>query len=445
MSSNKKLNIGIDIGATKIVVAGYHENEIKPSILLNVEERRSTIMCVAFIDQRRLLGFAAAAQETAYPEGVIFGRGKFESFERNFNYFYFLLDVKFVLGEDDLPEINPIYFPLQIVHDEAFGAVFKLDYNATTIQILPEQVIAILLKYIRENIVNQFPDCEIGNCVITVPFIYSEAKISAIINACIASGFDHKNVDIINSSLAAAITYYMERYEIHSRETKYVMIFDMGALTIDYTLVSMNGSTLKVELSGGKLNFGGDQFTQVLIDYFLSQLDLEERNILKENKRTMARLRQECEEVKRKLSLCHETIISLPSLNKDGRDIVLPIDQQIFEKKSSTLSDKIITNIVSTLKDSPEINEFIIIGGGARIPFLQEKLKNLFSNSKFLKTLNQDESAAIGAAYYATKLLPFWYNDAKLNDFVIEGYNRKIHEDVSWRLRSFLTVNDNFL
>ena len=33
-------------------------------------------MCIAFIDQRRLLGFAAEAQETAYPEGVIFGRGK---------------------------------------------------------------------------------------------------------------------------------------------------------------------------------------------------------------------------------------------------------------------------------------------------------------------------------------------------------------------------------
>lgn len=96
----KQLNIGIDIGATKIVIAGCFDIESKPSVILDAEENRMTTSCLAFMKNQRLLAFAAETQATAYPEGVIFGRGKFECqiFWREFKLFLLFIRCKTCFG-----------------------------------------------------------------------------------------------------------------------------------------------------------------------------------------------------------------------------------------------------------------------------------------------------------------------------------------------------------
>lgn len=65
--------VGIDIGATKIVIAAS-ENGKKPTIVQDGASRH-TVTCVAFKKLGRFLGFEAEIKATAYPENVIFGKG----------------------------------------------------------------------------------------------------------------------------------------------------------------------------------------------------------------------------------------------------------------------------------------------------------------------------------------------------------------------------------
>lgn len=66
--------LGIDFGATKIVLAVYKEEQVE--IILNDQKGTMTPSCVAFTGKERLFMHSAIYQASANPEGTIFGTGK---------------------------------------------------------------------------------------------------------------------------------------------------------------------------------------------------------------------------------------------------------------------------------------------------------------------------------------------------------------------------------
>uniref|UniRef100_A0A336MNJ5 CSON004340 protein n=1 Tax=Culicoides sonorensis TaxID=179676 RepID=A0A336MNJ5_CULSO len=88
----QQAGIGIDIGASKIVVS-ICKND-KAEIILNQEGGRSSLFCLGFNNKERLFGVAAEGQFTVSPENTIHGR-----------------DVKYVIGSEPSDIYKKVWDP----------------------------------------------------------------------------------------------------------------------------------------------------------------------------------------------------------------------------------------------------------------------------------------------------------------------------------------------
>ena len=81
------------------------------------------------------------------------------------------------------------------------------------------------------------------------------------------------------------------------------------------------------------------------------------------------------------------------------------MERAVFESKSSDLLIH-LTSIIDTVlskakKTNEEIDSIEIIGGGVRIPMVQNKLAEFFNGKEIGAHLNGDESMALGAVFQA--------------------------------------------
>ncbi len=61
--------------------------------------------------------------------------------------------------------------------------------------------------------------------------------------------------------------------------------------------------------------------------------------------------------------------------------------------------------VLKEARQSPaDVTDVILVGGSSRIPYLQDKLKELFSGREPRTGINPDEAVAVGAALYADAL-----------------------------------------
>ena len=89
----------------------------------------------------------------------------------------------------------------------------------------------------------------------------------------------------------------------------------------------------------------------------------------------------------------------------DGIDYHDKISRTVFEEKSESLFDKLVSPIKSFLFDHDlkpeELDGVELIGGGIRIPKLQSMISEVIGNqSKIGQHINGDEAMVLGAAFY---------------------------------------------
>ena len=89
----------------------------------------------------------------------------------------------------------------------------------------------------------------------------------------------------------------------------------------------------------------------------------------------------------------------------DDIDFRVLVERSVFESKCSDLLIH-LTAVIDTVlskakKTKEEINSIEIIGGGVRIPMVQNKLAEFFNGKEIGAHLNGDESMALGAVFQA--------------------------------------------
>lgn len=134
----------------------------------------------------------------------------------------------------------------------------------------------------------------------------------------------------------------------------------------------------------------------------------------------MNKLFNKCHKLKEVLSANKEATLFVEGLI-DGIDFRAPIKRSEFEELSQALLDSITKPIERILeiaqKKINDINVIEIIGGGVRIPKIQEILKAYSNGVEIGSHLNGDEAMALGAAFSAAnnslsfRVRPIWLND----------------------------------
>ena len=142
---------------------------------------------------------------------------------------------------------------------------------------------------------------------------------------------------------------------------------------------------------------------------------------LRRDRQALQRLTEAAEKAKQELSGVLSTPISLPFIatGPDGPlHIETTLDRPTFEALCPDLLDRLLNPVQSALRDSgwaaDEIDDVVLVGGGTRMPMVQQLLRTLVS-SEPCQSVNPDEVVAVGAAVQAG-ILTGELRDLMLND-----------------------------
>lgn len=368
--------IGIDLGTTNSCVGIWRKNNLE--IIPDMFGNRTIPSVVSFTSKFRYIGNEAKKQTELNPE----------------NTFY---EVKRLIGrkyDDETVTNDKEFLSYNIIPDEQNNVMISTSFNKI---LSPEEIssyILLELKHMAETYLNQ----SITKTVVTVPAYFGDAQRQATKDACQIAGLEC--VRIINEPTAASLAYGFDK---RSGDIN-VIIYDLGGGTLDVSLLNISDGIFQVLGSCGNTHMGGADFDNVLMTYSIEQFKkkhkIELNNI---NPLSYQKLKQACENAKKRLSEIKKTTIVVPQFY-DNKDLFIVITKEIFEnicKELFMLCLKPVSDILkSCVIPKEDIDEIVLVGGCTRIPQIRENLKLFFGKDPNI-SLNPDEVVAAGAAIQA--------------------------------------------
>jgi molecular chaperone DnaK len=356
--------IGIDLG-TSNSAAAYMEAG-KPKMIPSAEGTtvvggKAFPSCVAFTKEGQLLvGEPARRQAVANPEATING-------------------AKRKMGTDYKYKIN--------------GKEYA-----------PQQISAFILQKIKKDAEMYFGD-KVEKAVITVPAYFSDAQRQATKDAGSIAGLEV--VRLVNEPTAASFAYGLDKAKGTDQQ---VLVFDMGAGTLDVTIMSFGEGVFEVISTSGDTELGGSDMDEVLINYVIEKFKKEEGIDLSSDKMAMQRIREAVEKAKIELSSTLETEINLPFItaDKEGpKHMLVKITRTKLEELVKPIVDRCRKSIDQAMKDAKlnpsSVEKVILVGGPTRMPIVQKFIENIFGD-KIARGIDPMECVAMGAAIQAAIL-----------------------------------------
>ena len=367
--------IGIDLGTTNSCVAIMDGKS--PKVIENVEGARTTPSMVAFAENNEILvGQSAKRQAVTNPEKTLFA-------------------IKRLIGrrmEDSAVKKDMEILPYKIVSGDNKDAWVQAGEKKYS----PSQISAMILQKMKET-AEKFLGKDVKEAVITVPAYFNDAQRQATKDAGKIAGLEVKR--IINEPTAAALAYGLDK-----KKAGTVAVYDLGGGTFDISVLEMGDGVFEVKATNGDTKLGGEDFDNVLIDYFATEFKKEQSIDLKNDKLALQRLKEAAEKAKIELSTAPQTEVNLPFITADAsgpKHLNIKLSRSKFESLVSDLIEKTIEPCKQAIKDAGlsagEINDVILVGGMTRMPKVIEAVKNYFGKEPN-RGVNPDEVVALGAA-----------------------------------------------
>ena len=427
MEKYENFPIGIDLGTSFSCIGVYRNAAVE--IIPNEKGERTTPSIVSFLDKDIYVGEQAEYKRLKNPKNKIYA-------------------IKRIIGRDFSDEeiqqdINNFCFSVKNKDGK-----LKIEVESNGIkEYSPEEISAKILSKLKRS-AEQFLGQEIKKVVITVPAYFTERQKQATKNAGEIAGLNV--IKIINEPTAAALAYgfgkcqnYTNRKMLerkitfdgfpintcrsnilsqsNEKETKNLLIFDLGGGTLDVTLLELEKGDITIKSHSGIMHLGGEDFDKILVDYCIKHfqsktaIDLNDKNLIS----SKIRLKEHCEKAKKNLSYKSEVEIEIESLAKN-KDFYLKITREQFEELCKEKFDLCKSPIIDVLTESKinanEVDEIILVGGSTRIPKIQSILRELFGNKELNNKLNPDEAVAYGATIEAAMQMDKYDEDVALLD-----------------------------
>ena len=379
MSSLKGETIGIDLGTTYSCVGVWQDDRVE--IIANEQGNRTTPSWVAFQETEKLVGEPAKTQYNQNPTNTIF-------------------DIKRFMGykfQDPVVQSEMKHVPFEVkAGKNQIPVVCVRDRELT-----PQEISAFILEKMK-NIAESYIGKEVKNAVITVPAYFNDAQRQATKDAGIICGLNV--LRIINEPTAAAIAYGLDN---NNEGEKNIIIYDVGGGTLDVTLLSLDEGIFEVKATSGDTRLGGEDFDKNLMFHFMDEFKKKYHKNISTSVKAMAKLKKECERVKRNLSSSSQAHMEIDCL-MDNIDFNTTITRAKFEQLNLSLFQKCLHCVENVLRDSGisknDIDDIVLVGGTTRIPKMQQLLSDFFGGKKLFNSINPDEAVAYGATVQASML-----------------------------------------
>ncbi|XP_058948483.2 hypoxia up-regulated protein 1 [Pocillopora verrucosa] len=399
-SSDGLAVMSVDLGSQFMKVAIVKPG-VPMEIALNTESRRKTPVAVSLRDNERLFSDSALTMSVKYPKS---------------SYIY----VQNVLGKkfsNPMVEQYKQRFPwYDLEEDKETGTVlFRHDSEIT---FSPEEILGMILNHSR-NIAEKFADHPMKDVVITVPSFFNQAERRSVLRAARLVGLNV--LQLMNENTAVALHYGVFRRASFNNTERFIMFYDMGATSTVATIVGYSTVKTKdrgitetapqvvVKGVGFDRTLGGHAMEMLMRDHLIKLFKEQHKTQgdVTQSPRAMAKFLKEAARVKQVLSANTEIFAQIEGAFEE-KDFRAKVTREEFEEMCSDLLKRVSGPVEQALKSSAipldEIESVILVGGGTRVPKVQELLLKAVKKSELGKNVNADEAAALGAVYQAANL-----------------------------------------
>lgn len=285
------------------------------------------------------------------------------------------------------------------------GGTERIDLGDRSL--LPEEISALILSHLKSK-AEETLGIPIAKAVITVPAYFNDIQRQATHAAGEIAGLEV--VRIVNEPTAAALAFRHSVLSHSESGSEFSAVYDLGGGTFDVSILREEGDVLEVLASRGDTRLGGDDFDRLILDHFLSHLQMEWRVDLREDKRVVNRLIHAAEAAKIQLSAAPFVRVVEENLTEvDGKTIHLDLElsREQYEDMIRPLIDRTLECIQQALHDaqlSPaQIDNVLLAGGSTRTPLVRETLEDYFQNEP-RSEIHPDLCVVMGAALLAARV-----------------------------------------
>jgi len=370
-------SFGIHVGNTSACLAVSKDG--KTDVVANPTGDRTTPAVVAFQDTEIIVGLAAK-------------QGKIRNMSNTI-----LNNKSLVLGNVD----NDVLVKSAVSIKENNGHyLYEVDFKEKEYFVSPRDVLGHIYRYVHDIADTHCTTISDSNCVITVPLSYTDDQRNLIKSVASKEGF--KVVQVISEPVAACLAYGLGQIEPNDRY--HCLVYRVGGISMSVTLILVAGGCYTV-IANTDLSIGGEQVTDVLVQYLGNEFKQKYKEDILKNKRGRAKLSAQAETVKHVLSTLDTAHCYVESLF-DGMDFSSNVTRARFDNQLSKVLADLMTPVSSLLESSnlnaSDISKVILTGGTTKVTKVQTALSNMFSQAELLVSLAPDEVIAIGAAVQAS-------------------------------------------
>ncbi|KAF1810246.1 actin-like ATPase domain-containing protein [Eremomyces bilateralis CBS 781.70] len=261
----------------------------------------------------------------------------------------------------------------------------------------------------------------VTHAVLTVPTNFTPAQQEAL-KACAAEA-KISILHFIHEPISSLLAYDARSPDTASPSDKNVVVVDIGATRSDVTVVASRGGIYTILATQHDYDTAGTQLDSVLIDHFAKAFLQKHKTSTdpRTTPRSLAKMKLECENVKKHLSLSTSATFSVESL-VSGLDFTLTINRSRYEllasKHFQALGRLVLAGVTKAGLDPLDVSEIVMAGGSSHTPRIASAIAALFPEETRVfspatdnNAVNPSEAAARGAAIQASLIAEFEEKD----------------------------------
>ncbi|KAJ0402994.1 hypothetical protein ATCC90586_000522 [Pythium insidiosum] len=390
--------VGIDLGTTYSVVAISQQDKV--TVIADQNGSVLTPSTVAFLAQgATLVGREARAHGIQDPRHTIFNAKRFIG-----------RSLESVLREDeDVAASYEFDLSSEDAANASTAACFSLRLEGHTPCVTPVDVGAHIVRHLRHLATRFVGHDQIDKAVIAVPVDFDAAQRAATVAAFEAAGLRVSRV--LEEPTAAAIAYGLHQ----DPSVSFILVFDFGGGTLDVSLLFSRSGSVSVVDTVGDNHLGGEDVDEIIAKHLTQQIGAAVGQSVSTHRRadeedgddwpcTPAGIRRAAERLKRELSEQHEASARCVSTSKRGEPefVRVSMTRQELESLCEPLLARTLVPIREILEANSmttnDIDAVVLVGGSTRIPWVREKLTEMFGGRPPLTDVDPDVAVAFGAA-----------------------------------------------
>jgi molecular chaperone DnaK (HSP70) len=247
----------------------------------------------------------------------------------------------------------------------------------------PEELLLPLLCLLRED-AEAHLGTFVSSCVLAVPAHFGFPERGALAGSARKAGFER--VRIINEPTAAALSTGIDgRF----------LIIDLGAGTLDMSLVEGDSGVFQVLESRGRSDIGGLDFDRLLAGHMCRKAGIA---MSPPGDPRASLMMKEAEEVKIALSSVSKTMWRVPG-GLSPECLSMEISRDEFETLIGRFMEEIL-RMVEKMWRKYDPQRLLTVGGSSRIPILRRMLSSRVREPDRISSFPED-AVVVGSAMYA--------------------------------------------